>query len=135
MIKSKFILHIIDLLLDGDAEGIAARPQIQYLTEKKYDYTGYGLFASFSHSEDIVQYKSSKPDLILNGVKITTSEFPIEADATLFFKDGIINYLEIWCYLGDYPNQELTKYTLIQIWNNSPGRQISTENIAEAKRS
>jgi len=74
------------LLLDGDAEGIAARPQIQFLTDEEYEYTGGGLFVSFSHSEEIVQYKSSKNDLILNGIKISPTEFPIEADATLFFK-------------------------------------------------
>jgi len=134
MIKSKFILDIVDLLLDGDAEGIAARPQIQYLTEEEYEYTGGGLFVSFSHGEEIYQYKSSKPDLILNGVKITSSEFPIEAEASLFFKGGIIDYLEIWCYLGDYPTTALPKYTLTQIWNNSPGRQVSTENLADAKQ-
>jgi hypothetical protein len=134
MIKSKFISDIVDLLLDGDAEGITARPQIQYLTDEKYDYTGGGLFVSFSHTKEIGQYKSSKHELILNGVKITTSEFPIEADATLFFINGIIGNLEIWCYLGDYPNQDLTKYTLTQIWNNSPGRQVSTEDAADAKQ-
>jgi hypothetical protein len=131
MIKSKFISDIIDLLLDGDAEGIAARPQIQYLTDEKYDYSVGGLFVIFSHDEEIGKYKSSKHDLILNGVKITTSEFPIEADATLFFINGIINCLEIWCYNGDYPNSNLTKYTLTQIWDNSPGRQVSTETIKD----
>lgn len=130
MIKSKFISDIIDLLLDGDAMDIAARPQIQYLTDEEYEYTGRGLFVSFSYSEEIAKYKIGKHDLILNGVKITTSEFPIEAEATLFFKDGIIDFLEIWCYLGDYPNRDLTRYTLTQIWDNSPGKQMSTENFA-----
>ena len=134
MIKSKFITDILDLLLDGDAEGIAARPQIQYLTDKEYMYTSGGVYIRFSHSGEVGHYKSSKQELILNGVKIQTSEFQIEADATLFFTNGIIDYLETWCYLGDYPNKELTKYTLTQIWNNSPGRQISTESTAEARK-
>lgn len=127
MIKSKFISDILDLLLDGDADGIAARPQIQFLTDDEYEYTGGGLFVNFSSDQEIVQHKVGKDNLILNGVKITTTEFPIEADATVFFKDGIVNYLEIWCYLGDYPNKDLAKYNLVQAWRYSPGKQISTE--------
>jgi hypothetical protein len=128
MIKSKYILDILNLLLDGDDEGLSARNQIPFLTEENFDYTGSGLFVGFSHSEEILNYKITKPDLILNGVKISTTEFPIEADATLFFRNGLIDNLEIWCYLGDYPQQELTKYTLKQVWENSPNKLISTEN-------
>lgn len=65
---------------------------------------------------------------MLDGVKIETSEFPIEAEATLFFTDGIIDYLEIWCYLGDYPSKELTVYTLSQKWKNSPNKTVSTQS-------
>lgn len=133
MIKSKFISHIVDLLLDGDAEGTATRPQMQFLTDEGYVYTGSGLFVSFLHSEEIIQYKSNKEDLVLNGVKITSTEFSIEAEASLFFKNGIIDYLEIWCYQGDYPHQDLTTYTLTQIWDNSPGRQVTIEAANNTK--
>ena len=128
MIKSKYIADIMDLLLDGDTEGLYARNQLPFITEENFDYTGGGLFVSFLYNDEIINYKIIKTDLVLNGVKIQTTEFPIEADATLFFKDGLINYLEIWCYLGDYPQQDLTKYTLTQIWKNSPNRIITTEN-------
>ena len=127
MIKSKYILDILDLLLDGDNEGIAVRPQLEFLTDTKYDYTGSGLFVKFSHSDGIDKHKYSQDDLVLLGVKITTSEYPIEADGTVFIKNGFIDYLEIWCYAGDYPQKDLTKYTLTQAWNNSPARQITTE--------
>jgi hypothetical protein len=128
MIKSKYISDILELLLDGDSDGLSARKQLLYISEENFDYNCGGLFVKFSHKDEIVNHKVSKLDLVLNGVKIQTSEFSIEADATLFFKDGIINYLEIWCYLGDYPNQDLTKYTLTQIWENSPNRIIKTVN-------
>jgi hypothetical protein len=126
MVKSKYISDILNLLLDGDNEGLIARQQLTFITEDNFDYTGGGLFVRFSHSDGIAKYKLNKQDLILNGVKIQTTQYPIEADATLFFKDGLINYLEIWCYLGDYPNQDLTKYTLTQIWENSPNKSITT---------
>lgn len=128
MVKSKYISDILDLLLEGDNEGLSARQQLPFITEDNFDYTGGGLFVQFSHSDEITKHKVNKQDLILDGVKIQTTEYPIEADATLFFKDGLINYLEIWCYLGDYPNQDLKKYTLTQIWNNSPNKTITTEN-------
>ena len=128
MIKSKYILDILNLLLDGDDEGLSTRNQMPFLTEDNFEYTGSGLFVGFSYSEDIFNHKIAKSDLILNGVKITTTEFPIEADATLFFRNGLIDNLEIWCYLGEYPQQELTKYTLKQVWENSPNKIISTEN-------
>jgi hypothetical protein len=131
MIKSKFVLDILDLMLDGDVDGLTARPQMKYLTDEEYEYTGGGLFVSFTHSAEILQYKTSKDNLILMGVKITTLEFPIEADATLFFKNGIIDYLEVWCYLGDYPGRELTKYTLTQYWTDSPGKSMTTESDRE----
>ena len=127
VIKSKYIFDILDLLLDVDNEGIAVRPQLQFLTDTKYEYTGSGLFVTFSHSDGIDKHKYSKDDLVLLGVKITTSEYPIEADGTVFLKNGFIDNLEIWCYNGEYPQKDLKKYTLTQAWNNSPARQITTE--------
>ncbi|THU38044.1 hypothetical protein FAM09_15275 [Niastella caeni] len=127
MIKSKYISDILELLLDGDIDGLSAKQQLPFITEDDFEYTGGGLFVRFSYSNKIINYKVLNPDLILNGVKIQTTEFPIEADATLFFRNGLINHLEIWCYLGDYPKQDLTKYTLTQIWENSNGKIITTE--------
>ena len=49
MINSKFILNILDLLLDGDQEGILARPQINFLTVKEQIFTGPGTFIFFLH--------------------------------------------------------------------------------------
>ncbi len=127
MIKSKYISDILGLLLDGDSEGVAVRLQLEFLTDTKYDYTGSGLFVTFTHSDGINKHKHSKDDLVLLGVKITTSEYPIDADGTVFLKNGLIDNLEIWCYKGDYPQKDLTKYTLTQAWNNSPAKQITTE--------
>ena len=127
MVKSKYISDILDLLLDGDNEGLLARKQLPFIAEDNFDYTGGGLFVRFSHSNGIEKYKL-KQDSTLDGVKIQTTEYPIEANATLFFSNGVIDFLEIWCYLGDYPYQDLTKYTLTQIWNNSPNKTLSTEN-------
>jgi len=48
MIRSRFILNILDLLLDGDEIGKAIRPQMDYLTDVDYNYTGVGVFVKFT---------------------------------------------------------------------------------------
>ena len=128
MIKSKFISDILELLLDGDELGLLAKRQLPYLTENKFKYTGSGLFVNFTQSAEIINYTTLPLNFVLDGVKIETKEFPIEANATLFFKNGVIDLLEIWCYLGNYPNQNLTKYTLTQIWVNSPNKIRTNED-------
>lgn len=47
-----------------------------------------------------------------------------EADATLFTTDGLIDYIDILCHIGDYPEHEITSYTLTQIRDNSSGKRI-----------
>lgn len=127
LINSKYIANILNLLLDGDSEINSIRQQLPFLTDKEYNYTESGLFVTFSHTDEIQKYKGINENKVLNGVKITSSEFLLEADAILFLKEGIIDYLEIWCYQGNYPKNDLNKYTLTQVWKNSPGRQLSTE--------
>ena len=127
MVQSQYISDILELLLDGDEDGLLAKQQLPFIADNEYEYTGGGLFVNFNHAGGILEFKLPKNDLVLHGVKIATTEYPIEADATLFFTDGLIGYLEIWCYAGDYPKQDLTKYTLTQVWENSPNRTITTE--------
>jgi hypothetical protein len=107
-----------------DGEDCFLREQLEFLTDTTYNYTGSGMFVSFSFDKNIDRKQYSESTRILNGVKIETTEYPIEAEAILFLKNEIIDCLEIWCYFGDYPNQDLTKYTLTQSWKNSPNRQI-----------
>lgn len=96
---------------------------MKYLSEADYNYTGVGVFINFNHNKDVEEYKSSKPNLILSGVVIKSSELNLGADATLFFRDGIIDYLEIWSYDGNYPKKELEDYILTQEWKGSPAKQ------------
>lgn len=124
MIKSQFILDILDLLLDGDRKSEFVKNQLPYLSDSEYNYTnGAGCFIYFLHIEEIIKYKT-RESFILNGVKIESEELEIGADATLFMKDGIIDHLEIWSFDNSYPNTELRKYTLTQDWIGSPKRVI-----------
>ena len=125
MIQSRFIADILDLLLDGDEDGVALRSQIPFLTDSDYEYTGAGLFVGFSHSEPISQFKLTSNTTVTHGVEIKSSELELGADTTLFISEGLVSSLEILAYDGNYPEKELTDYVLIQIWNGSPQRQIS----------
>jgi len=127
MIKSKFIIDILDLLLDGDNDGLMIREQFDYITDETYNYTGSGLFVTFSHSDSISTKRIKKDNPVLNGVLIKSSELEIGADATVFITSGIIDYLEIWSQSGDYPKRELTDYVLTQVWEDSPKRQITKD--------
>ena len=124
MISSKFVLSILDLLLDGDEYGRALRPQIDFLTDTEYDYTGGGLFVTFQASIGIEIYKHPEERVILDGVTITSSELGIGASATVFANNGIIDYLEIWSYDGEYPQKELTDYAIKQEGHFGTGREI-----------
>jgi len=124
MLKSKLIANILELILDGDKEGIDSKSQLKYLSESDYEYTSSGVFVEFKHKSGIEKYKTDKSDLILDGVEIKSTELEIGADCTLFFKNGLINNLEIWSFSGNYPKKELSDYELTQKWENSPERKI-----------
>ncbi len=124
MIKSNFITDILDLLLDGDKDGKLLRQQIPFLNDSKYDYTGAGLFVTFNHDIGIEKFKLKNDELVLDGVDIFNEADSIEADATAFIKNGLVDSLEIWSKTGEYPKEELRNYTLTQSWNNSPRREI-----------
>lgn len=124
VIKSNYINDVLELLLDSDEDGLFAKQQIPYLTEIKFDYTESGLFVYFGYNIGIEKFKTSKLNLVLDGIKIKSDEHKIEAQGTLFFNDGLIDNLEIWCYKGNYPTNDLTNYTLMQTWLNSENKTI-----------
>ncbi|MPR36741.1 hypothetical protein [Salmonirosea aquatica] len=125
MIKSRYISDVLELLLDGD-EGKAAKSQIPFLSDTNYEYTeGGGVFISFSHSAEIIEYRLTQENLVLNGVTIDSPELKVGADAAVFLTNGIIDYLEIWSFDGHYPDHELTNYVLKQAWRDSPERIIN----------
>ena len=63
---------------------------MELLTETDYEYTGLGVFVSFEPLYVSEKYKSTIPNLILNGVTLKSSELNIGAECTLFFINGVI---------------------------------------------
>lgn len=127
MIKSPYIADVLDLLLDSAADDAGCRSQIALLSDTIYGYTSGGAFVTFSHNDDISAYKSTHENCLLNGVKITSPNADFEAEATLYFRDGIIHNLEISCAGGNYPRRDLTEYTLTYVGDGAAARQIVKE--------
>ena len=124
MIESRFIIDILSLLLDSSEHQENLMNQVPFLRDFDYEYTGAGLFVSFDYLEGVNQYKILGETIIINGVKIESQELTLGAEAAVFVINGLINFLEIWSYDANYPNKELESYTITQVWNGSPGRQL-----------
>lgn len=78
----------------------------------------------FDHNTGIEKFKTDNQNLVLDNVTIKSIEHQIEAKATLFFKNALIDNLEIWCYEGVYPQKDLISYILTQTWFNSDTKMI-----------
>jgi hypothetical protein len=125
MIKSQLIKDTLDLLLDSNEDAKLAREQLNHLTDVNYNYSDIGVFIKFSHTNEATKYRVAESDLMLNGVAIQSPDLKAEADATLFFVDGVIDYLELWTRDGEYPEKDLKTYVITQEWEGAPGRQIA----------
>jgi hypothetical protein len=129
MIKSKFILDVLteslssdDIAEDGIPYWKLARPQIEYLTDINYEYTGLGLFVTFSHAKEVLKYKSEGGSL--GGIDIKSPDLEAHANTTIFFEGDIIRSLEIFSVAGGYPTRDLKNYSFlampVNIINNLP---------------
>jgi len=127
MISSRFILEILELLLDGDEAGKALGPQVDYLIDAEYDYTGVGVFVTFHTSSGIEIYKFPEDKVILDGVSIASTELGVYgACAIVFVSNGFVDTLEIFSYDGEYPRRDLSDYTLKQEGLFGSGREIKS---------
>lgn len=115
----------MDLLVDDDEYRLLYRPQLDYITDDKYDYAnGSGLFVTFTTDDRINTLPQNKDTNVIDGVTIKSIENGLVAKAILHIKNGLIDSLEIWCVTNNYPDHDLKKYTLQQDWIGSSNRQI-----------
>ncbi|WP_276479360.1 hypothetical protein [Paraflavitalea pollutisoli] len=124
MIQSRIVTDILELALDGDEADRLLYAQLPFLQEDDYEYTGYGLFISFTHTAGIMQHKYVKSQARLNGVELVSKKVEGVAQVDVVIADYLIKYIEI-SMVEHYPNHELQEYTLTQTWIGSPGRQIT----------
>jgi hypothetical protein len=134
MIQSRYILDILDLILDDSELPDSLKRQIPFLTEIKREHTGVGVFIYFANNPGIeegnVKVSQStdfvkNPSKILNGVEIKSVQLNILAEAIAHLKGDIVECLEIFNMNGeDYPLNDPENYELSQIWNQSKKRKI-----------
>lgn len=121
MIKSELVLNIIELTVEGEKFEDILFEQIRHLTEKEEKHTGVGLYVSFNYEPEIEKYRLTESQLIelfgeyahrLENFELINSDLNVMADTTVHFANGLIECLEIWNKLGDYPKEELVTYEL-----------------------
>ena len=86
--------------------------QLDNISIIDYEYTGMGVFVSFSKSVLNNDYKLPLKGLSkFNGVVIKSNEIKdAGAHAILVLEDGLIEYLEIEAFWGDYPYCDIKNY-------------------------
>ncbi len=121
MIKSKFIYDVLEASLNfagtdqPSTQGIQywklTRPQVKFLTDTNYRYTGKGLLVNFTFIDEARNYKSPVKDGSFEGITIKSPDLDDYATTDIYFNDGIIDCLEIFSVAGDYPKRDLDNYT------------------------
>jgi hypothetical protein len=124
MINSKMVSDLLQLLLEDDAEGQTYFLQLPYLSISNVNYTGSGVFFQFSHIPTIEIYKTDEEYNHFCAVRISSEELTAEAEAIVYVKNGILDYLEVWSFDGNYPERELGSYKAWQAWKGSPGKFV-----------
>ena len=124
LIKSKLLSEVIKLTCEGEKYEDILFEQIKYLTERMEEHTGVGLYVYFKHDKGIKNYKLTSNQLNdlfgknnhqIEKFELINSTKNILADLTVHFSEGLIDCVEIWNKLGDYPKYELTKFVLKKI--------------------
>ena len=108
---TRFQRDIIERLISCIPEENHLLCQIDQLTLEGLEHNG---------NEILYKYKSARlPDkntgknVVFDGLEIFSSELNAGASAAVFLKNGLISFLQILSHSGEFPDRELTDYTLI----------------------
>ena len=121
MIESALISEIIKLTVEGEKFENLLLEQINYLTIKEKEYTGVGLFVYLKQDKEIEKYRLTNSQLNelfghhnhqIENFELINPEIDILADTTVYLTDGLIDCVEIWNKLGEYPKGDIINYEL-----------------------
>jgi hypothetical protein len=135
MIKSQLLLDVFNLTFEGLEHEDSLRNQIQFLSEGETEHTGVGLFINFETEKGVEAYKipTEKAENRntcgqayerINGIEMRNEKLKILADIDVTITDGIIDCVQIWNKIDDYPTIEPTAYELEQVWVDSKKRKL-----------
>lgn len=121
MIDSKLTLDIITATLAGEKHEEQITKQLEHLEEVEYEHTGSGLLIFIEYRKAAKEFwltdaqlketfGMSEPELCK--VELINEALNIKAETSVHFKNGIIDRVEIWNELGDYPEEDLKSWEL-----------------------
>lgn len=126
MIESKLTLDIITATLQGEKYEDQIAKQLEHLEEVEYEHTDSGLLIFIEYRKPAKEFwltdaqlhetfGESEPEL--SKVELINDELNIRAETSVHFKNGIIERVEIWNTLGDYPEEDLETWELREMQN------------------
>lgn len=121
MIESKLTLDIITATLKGEKYEEQITKQLEHLEEVEYEHMDSGLLIFIEYRKPAKEFwltdaqlhetfGESSPEL--SKVELINEAQKIQAETTVHFTNGIIDRVEIWNKLGDYPEDDLETWKL-----------------------
>ncbi|MNX77829.1 hypothetical protein D3C86_1093890 [compost metagenome] len=126
MIESKLTLDIITRTLQGEKYEEQITSQLEHLEEVEYEHTDSGLLIFIEYRKAAKEFWLTDAQLYevfgesdheLSKVELINDELKIQAETSVHFKNGIIERVEIWSKLGDYPEEDLEAWELKELAN------------------
>lgn len=126
MIESKLTLDIITATLKGEKYEEQITKQLEHLEEVEYEHMDSGLLIFIEYRKPAKEFwltdaqlhetfGESSPEL--SKIELINEEQKIQAETMVHFTNGIIDRVEIWNKLGDYPEDDLETWELNRIEN------------------
>lgn len=121
MIESELISAIIDATIEGETYKEQITNQLAHLEEVEYEHTGSGLLVYIDYKPGATKHRLNETqqeelfgesDHELAKVELINEPLKIKADVSVHFSNGIIDRVEIWNQLGDYPEDDLESWEL-----------------------
>lgn len=121
MIESKLTLDIITETLKGEKYEAQIIQQLEHLEEVEYEHTGSGLLIFIEYRKaakefwltDAQLYETfGEGDHELSKAELINEALNIKAETSVHFRNGLIERVEIWNQLGDYPEDDLKTWEL-----------------------
>lgn len=121
MIESKLTLDIITATLRGEKYEEQITKQLEHLEEVEYEHMDSGLLIFIEYRKEAKEFwltdaqlhelfGESNPEL--SNVELVNEELKIQAETMVHFTNGMIDRVEIWNKLGDYPEDDLLTWQL-----------------------
>ena len=124
MIESKLTLDIITATLKGEKYEEQITKQLEHLEEVEYEHTDTGLLIFIEYRKAAKEFWLTDAQLYevfgesdheLSKVELINEALNIKAETSVHFKNGLIERVEIWNSLGDYPEDDLKTWELRRV--------------------